>query len=135
MPAVDLDQDRRNKHPRILTEAERERLDEYVDQIHYSSRYGFGPCHLPRCLNGRSLQKLELLLTVHRYSDDENEYRHVQLPKDMIKRIPKDYFDPSKGTLKLLWDEEWRSLGITQVSNLRLFSQDRCDLTVLSLRA
>ena len=46
MAAVDLDQDRRNKRPRILTEAERERLDEYVDQIHYSSRYGFGPCYL-----------------------------------------------------------------------------------------
>ena len=50
-----------------------------------------------------------------RYSDDENEYRHVQLPKEMIKKIPKDYFDPSKGTLKLLWEEEWRGLGITQV--------------------
>ena len=33
----------------------------------------------------------------------------------MVKRIPKDYFDPSKGTLKLLWEEEWRGLGITQV--------------------
>lgn len=50
-----------------------------------------------------------------RYSDNENEYRHVQLPKEMIKKIPKDYFDPSKGTLKLLWEEEWRGLGITQV--------------------
>lgn len=36
----------------------------------------------------------------------------------MIKRIPKDYFDPSKGTLKLLWEEEWRGLGITQVRTL-----------------
>jgi len=33
----------------------------------------------------------------------------------MLKKIPKDYFDPSKGTLKLLWEEEWRGLGITQV--------------------
>ena len=33
----------------------------------------------------------------------------------MIKKIPKDYFDPSKGTLKLLWEDEWRGLGITQV--------------------
>lgn len=39
----------------------------------------------------------------------------MQLPKEMIKKIPKDYFDPSKGTLKLLWEEEWRGLGITQV--------------------
>ncbi|KAI4149321.1 MAG: hypothetical protein L6R39_002533 [Caloplaca ligustica] len=81
-----IDPDRRNRHPRMLSDAEKERLDEFVDAIHYSSRY----------------------------SDNEFEYRHVQLPKDMIKRIPKDYFDPSKGTLKLLWEEEWRGLGITQ---------------------
>ncbi|KAI4090850.1 MAG: hypothetical protein LQ344_004497 [Seirophora lacunosa] len=70
----------------MLTDAEKQRVEEFVEQIHYSSRY----------------------------SDNEYEYRHVQLPKDMIKRIPKDYFDPSKGTLKLLWEEEWRGLGITQ---------------------
>jgi hypothetical protein len=33
---------------------------------------------------------------------------HVQLPKNMLKKIPTDYFDSSKGTLKLLWEEEWR---------------------------
>ncbi len=32
----------------------------------------------------------------------------------MLKAIPKEYFDPSKGTLKLLWEDEWRGLGITQ---------------------
>ncbi|KAF4634845.1 hypothetical protein G7Y89_g3265 [Cudoniella acicularis] len=48
------------------------------------------------------------------YSDDEYEYRHVQLPKNMLKAIPKEYHDPQKGTLKLLWEEEWRALGITQ---------------------
>ena len=37
----------------------------------------------------------------------------------MLKMIPKDYFDPSKGTLKLLWEEEWRGLGITQVRTLK----------------
>lgn len=50
----------------------------------------------------------------HRYSDSEFEYRHVQLPKAMLKAIPKEYHDVSKGTLKLLWEEEWRALGITQ---------------------
>lgn len=50
-----------------------------------------------------------------RYSDSEYEYRHVQLPKQMLKVIPKEYFDGSRGTLKLLWEEEWRALGITQV--------------------
>ncbi|KAL8959933.1 MAG: hypothetical protein Q9193_003279 [Seirophora villosa] len=77
----------------MLTDAEKQRVEEFVEQIHYSSRY----------------------------SDNEYEYRHVQLPKDMIKRIPKDYFDPSKGTLKLLWEEEWRGLGITQVRPLEIW--------------
>jgi hypothetical protein len=36
----------------------------------------------------------------------------------MLKVIPRDYFDPAKGTLKLLWEEEWRGLGITQVGQL-----------------
>lgn len=40
----------------------------------------------------------------------------MQLPKAMLKAIPKGYHDESKGTLKLLWEEEWRALGITQVS-------------------
>lgn len=55
-------------------------------------------------------------LTGGRYSDSEYEYRHVQLPKPMLKKIPKDYLDENKGTLKLLWEEEWRGLGITQVN-------------------
>lgn len=33
----------------------------------------------------------------------------------MLKAIPEGYQDKSKGTLKLLWEEEWRALGITQV--------------------
>lgn len=49
------------------------------------------------------------------YSDDKFEYRHVQLPKTMLKLIPDELRDESKGTLKLLWEEEWRSIGITQV--------------------
>jgi hypothetical protein len=32
----------------------------------------------------------------------------------MLKAIPKEYFDGSRGTLKLLWEDEWRALGITQ---------------------
>jgi hypothetical protein len=36
----------------------------------------------------------------------------------MLKAIPKEYHDSSKGTLKLLWEDEWRALGITQVSPL-----------------
>ncbi|GAB1740655.1 hypothetical protein NU219Hw_g5747t1 [Hortaea werneckii] len=86
MAAMDIDYTRRNKKPRLLSDAERDQLDEFVDSIHYSSRY----------------------------NDDNFEYRHVQLPKQMLKKIPKEYFDGSRGTLKLLWEEEWRGLGITQ---------------------
>ncbi|ETN37033.1 cyclin-dependent kinase regulatory subunit [Cyphellophora europaea CBS 101466] len=83
---TEIDISRRNKKPRQLQDSERARLDEFIDSIGYSARY----------------------------SDVEYEYRHVQLPKAMLKAIPRDYFDPSKGTLKLLWEEEWRGLGITQ---------------------
>ncbi|EEA22262.1 Cyclin-dependent kinases regulatory subunit (Cell division control protein cks1) [Talaromyces marneffei ATCC 18224] len=82
----DIDVSRRNKKPRPLLDSERVKLEEFIDAIHYSSRY----------------------------SDSEYEYRHVQLPKNMLKKIPQEYFDTSKGTLKLLWEEEWRGLGITQ---------------------
>ncbi|ROT39986.1 cyclin-dependent kinases regulatory subunit [Sodiomyces alkalinus F11] len=77
---------RRNPVPRPLSDDERAAVDEYVDSIHYSARY----------------------------SDSEFEYRHVQLPKAMLKAIPKAYKDTTHGTLKLLWEEEWRALGITQ---------------------
>ena len=36
----------------------------------------------------------------------------------MMKVIPKDYFDTETGALRLLYEEEWRSLGITQVKCL-----------------
>lgn len=52
---------------------------------------------------------------LYSYSDSEYEYRHVQLPKKMLSKIPHEYFDHEKGTLKILWEEEWRGLGIEQV--------------------
>lgn len=60
-------------------------------------------------------------LIANRYHDDEYEYRHVQLPKLMLKAIPKEYHDSAKGTLKLLWEEEWRAMGMTQVRGIILF--------------
>lgn len=60
-------------------------------------------------------------LIANRYHDDEYEYRHVQLPKLMLKAIPKEYHDSAKGTLKLLWEEEWRAMGMTQVRGILLF--------------
>jgi len=61
--------------------------EEYVDRIHYSDRY----------------------------SDDQFEYRHVILPKPLLKLIPKNLFAPDdSGTLRLLTEQEWRGIGITQ---------------------
>jgi hypothetical protein len=50
-----------------------------------------------------------------RYNDDEFEYRHVILPKPLLKLIPKQFFNPDDtGTLRLLTETEWRGIGITQ---------------------
>ncbi|TBU42063.1 CKS-domain-containing protein [Dichomitus squalens] len=63
------------------------KLEEYIEKIHYSERY----------------------------SDDEYEYRHVILPKPLFKMIPKNFFSSdNSGTLRLLSEEEWRGIGITQ---------------------
>ncbi|KAL5532873.1 CKS1 [Sanghuangporus sanghuang] len=63
------------------------RWEDYVDKIHYSERY----------------------------SDDKYEYRHVILPKPLMKLIPKQYYNPDQsGTLRLLSEDEWRAIGITQ---------------------
>lgn len=106
MANMDIDFSRRNKKPRLLTDSERDKLDEFVDSIHYSSRYA---------ARGPATALFANILSSSSYNDDDFEYRHVQLPKQMLKAIPKDYFDGARGTLKLLWEDEWRGLGITQV--------------------
>jgi len=40
-----------------------------------------------------------------RYRDDANEYRHVILPKDLSRILPKG---------KLMAEGEWRSIGVQQ---------------------
>lgn len=42
--AVDIDFTRRNKKARLLTDSERDKLDEFIDSIHYSSRYPAQGC-------------------------------------------------------------------------------------------
>lgn len=37
---MDIDPQRRNRKARLLLENEREKLDEFVDSIHYSARWG-----------------------------------------------------------------------------------------------
>lgn len=109
-----IDTSRRNVKPRPLTDNERARLEEFLESIHYSSRSVAPPL---RCPAPPSRPSSLTRFSYARYSDSEFEYRHVQLPKAMLKAIPKEYHDSSKGTLKLLWEDEWRSMGITQVCN------------------
>ncbi|KAK7086990.1 Cyclin-dependent kinases regulatory subunit 2 [Halocaridina rubra] len=40
-----------------------------------------------------------------KYYDDKYEYRHVMLPKDLSKLVPKTH---------LMSETEWRSLGVQQ---------------------
>ncbi|KAG8233255.1 hypothetical protein J437_LFUL009963 [Ladona fulva] len=40
-----------------------------------------------------------------KYQDDKYEYRHVMLPKEMVKFIPKTH---------LMSETEWRSIGVQQ---------------------
>lgn len=54
--AAMIDPDRRNRHPRMLTDTERARLEEFGDAIHYSSRYVFSTT----VIRGSSLQVLTL---------------------------------------------------------------------------
>ncbi|KAL1411130.1 Cyclin-dependent kinases regulatory subunit (Cell division control protein cks1) [Vanrija albida] len=57
----------------------------------------------------------ERIIYSERYSDDKYEYRHVILPKPMLKLIPKSYFAPDdSGLLRILEENEWRGIGITQ---------------------
>jgi len=66
---------------------EAKKIQEYIERIHYSDRY----------------------------SDDEYEYRHVILPKQFLKYLPKQFFMPDKsGTLRLLQEQEWRAIGVSQ---------------------
>ncbi|XP_057304640.1 cyclin-dependent kinases regulatory subunit-like [Hydractinia symbiolongicarpus] len=40
-----------------------------------------------------------------RYKDESNEYRHVIIPKELAKKLPKD---------RLLTEQEWRGMGVQQ---------------------
>ena len=40
-----------------------------------------------------------------KYTDDTHEYRHVMLPKDVAKNVPKSH---------LMTEKEWRNLGVQQ---------------------
>ncbi|KAH8117076.1 CKS-domain-containing protein [Phellopilus nigrolimitatus] len=76
-----------NQQPQVTKGDSLKRWEEYIEKIHYSERY----------------------------CDDKFEYRHVIIPKPLLKLVPKHYFNADdSGTLRLLTEKEWRGIGITQ---------------------
>jgi cyclin-dependent kinase regulatory subunit CKS1 len=45
---MDIDFTRRNKKPRPLNDSEKNKLDEFIDAIHYSARYAPESVHILR---------------------------------------------------------------------------------------
>ena len=46
MATIQVDPERRNPRPRMLTQDERAKLDKFIETIHYSARYGSDRCPL-----------------------------------------------------------------------------------------
>eukprot|EP00999_Lentomonas_sp_LEN2_P001173 NODE_2185_length_629_cov_187.665339_g2135_i0.p1 GENE.NODE_2185_length_629_cov_187.665339_g2135_i0~~NODE_2185_length_629_cov_187.665339_g2135_i0.p1 ORF type:complete len:116 (+),score=17.11 NODE_2185_length_629_cov_187.665339_g2135_i0:85-432(+) len=63
-----------------------------------------------------------------RYSDDTHEYRHVILPSQIAKLLPKP---PTNGTDYLLSEREWRSIGVQQSLGWEHYLWHRPELHVL----
>ncbi|KAJ7572039.1 regulatory subunit of cyclin-dependent kinase [Mycena floridula] len=63
-------------------------------------------------------QKLAELFDKIRYSDNYTDdtyvYRHVTLPKQLLKIVPQDYWNQATGALRLLSEEECRLIGVMQ---------------------
>ncbi|KAH8918580.1 cyclin-dependent protein kinase regulatory subunit Suc1 [Atractiella rhizophila] len=49
-----------------------------------------------------------------RYEDESYEYRHVILPKQMLKFMPEQLYSREKRAFKIMTESEWRSIGIQQ---------------------
>ncbi|BGP47590.1 hypothetical protein JCM10450v2_003453 [Rhodotorula kratochvilovae] len=80
-------------HP---SEQQRRDVEKWHDQVFYSARYSAPP-------EGEVGGALDV--QQRPTNNDEYEYRHVILPKALVKYLPKD---------RLAEEDEWRSLGIRQ---------------------
>jgi hypothetical protein len=83
-----------NKENRKKEEEEPTYTEKYFDD-EYEYRYGPPPPLLPRCCG----------LTISCARD-----RHVFLPKRLVDKMPRN----EKGELRLMTEDEWRDLGVTQ---------------------
>ena len=58
-----------------------------------------------------------------KYTDDKFEYRHVMLPKDLAKLVPKTH---------LMTEAEWRNLGVQQSLGRTVYTSVIC-LDIISI--
>ena len=58
-----------------------------------------------------------------KYTDDKFEYRHVMLPKDLAKLVPKTH---------LMTEAEWRNLGVQQ-SLGKTLDLSVCHINIIAL--
>lgn len=54
-----------------------------------------------------------------KYTDDKHEYRHVILPKELAKTLPRS---------RLLTENEWRGIGVQQSRGWQHYAIHRCVL-------
>merc|ERR1712001_620530 len=57
------------------------------------------------CNHIKSIMPNKNIYYSDKYNDEEFEYRHVMLPKDLAKMVPKTH---------LMSETEWRNLGVQQ---------------------
>ncbi|GMH88420.1 hypothetical protein TL16_g11151, partial [Triparma laevis f. inornata] len=60
-----------------------------------------------------------------KYADAENEYRHVILPKELSKTLPKS---------RLLTEQEWRGIGVQQSRGWQHYAIHRPEPHILLFR-
>ena len=60
-----------------------------------------------------------------KYADEDNEYRHVILPKELSKTLPKQ---------RLLSETEWRGIGVQQSRGWQHYAIHRPETPILLFR-
>ncbi|KAL0962550.1 hypothetical protein UPYG_G00341580 [Umbra pygmaea] len=71
-----------------------------IDLMKYRSQF-FGTSHVKKVV----IMSQKQIYYSDKYDDEKFEYRHVMLPKDIAKRVPKTH---------LMSETEWRNLGVQQ---------------------
>ncbi|KAK6323535.1 hypothetical protein J4Q44_G00058740 [Coregonus suidteri] len=72
--------------------------------IRKSRVQSFGTSHVEKVFQVGVMSQKQIYYS-DKYDDEKFEYRHVMLPKDIAKRVPKTH---------LMSETEWRNLGVQQ---------------------